>query len=81
MIPLKLFNQEALDSFYTQVYMPWANSIWLDFFDGSINFLGSQDLKAQGGALESMRKLGNPKFASAINVVNSIWLKATNGYT
>lgn len=59
--------------------MPWATNIWIDFFDGSLNYLGSQDLKAS--ALNQMLKLGQPKFSQANAIITSIWLKATNGYT
>lgn len=58
--------------------MPWAPNIWVDFFDGSLNYLGSQDLK--NTALMQMRMLGNPKFAQANSIISSIWLKATTGY-
>jgi hypothetical protein len=38
--------------------MPWADGIYVDFFDGSLNYLGSQNMKGDGKALEQMRKLG-----------------------
>jgi hypothetical protein len=57
LIPLKIFTQETLDQYYASLSLPIADSLWLDFFDFSLNYLGSIDLKGGDGSGGPLQKL------------------------
>ncbi len=59
MIPLREFNQQNIDDYYSSIVFPKANALYLDFFDGELNYIGSQDLKKAGNQLETLTKMGS----------------------
>jgi hypothetical protein len=51
LIPLKEFTQSNIDDYYSEIALPKASAIYVDFFDGELCFIGSQDLMMPGGPL------------------------------
>ena len=60
--------------------MPYATNIWVDFFDGNLNYLGSTDLMATGGPLNQLQSFGSIQFNGLDRAISNIQTNALMSY-
>jgi hypothetical protein len=57
-----------------------ASEIYVDFFDGELNFLGSQQLKEKGQPLEKLTKMGDMTYTQIDKLTMTLQNKVSVGY-
>ena len=78
---MKLLTQDTLNQFYSNLFIPVASQLHFDYFDTNLDFIGSEDMMAPGGALSLPGTMGTLQYGDISSLLQGILQKSFTGYS